>query len=474
MKQSQIPPKRKRGAIGILAGTLLALLLSPLTWGTADEPAWVEHQGAGVKFQLPPAWMAQTEGPEGAMFGYGDPAGTGHSLLFSVALERDPGATLTLFRQQGLQVAEATPITLLGAAFQAWEINGLQGGNPLWVRQLVAPDAGADGRRLVVQYGVFGGDAAAAALVPFERILASLQALPPGNAPAAPSPQDGTATPAGQAAAAAPAAADSRQLAAALFAQILQKDDYDLAGIETLYRQVIEQCPATEQAEESYWRLSNMYLQAFEPPRKQDTIALLEQYRQRYPNSRMLDERFALFAEDFLPLVEHRLLQLYEEAEDWAKAEAIYATFLPDTSALTDPKLPFVLGRAKTLDKLGRPREAAEWYRLYVERSADPNDFLVGIAKAEMERLSAAAAATPAATTTTATASPAAQPAAGPPQDAAALLGQAKQAQAAGNYQEALEKYRASLALQPDPEVEKRIRKLEAYLSIVGGAAKGQ
>jgi hypothetical protein len=437
----------------------------------------------------------QLEGADGAIYSLGDPLSSAQSLLFTLALERDPEVAVRLFREGGMQVVEAAPVTLLGgASLAAWEISGEQAGNAMWVRQLAAPDGGADGRRLVVQYGVFGGGAEVAAQAPFERILASLERLPADSLPVASlaqtAPVEPTAVVSPPAAAltaatgvapeaapgAAPGTTDPQSQAAALFEQIRQRDDHDLAGIEALYRQVLESYPQTEQAQESYWRLSNLYLQAYDPPRRADAIALLEQYRQRYPDSTLLDQRFALFSKGFLSLVEERLLQLYEEAESWDKAEAIYVTFLPDAAALTDEKRPFVPARAKVLERLGRPAEAAGWYRLYVERSPDPNDFLVGIARAEMERLDgvAAALAPPAATASAVPVAAGSAPEPPPAERAAALLEEAKQAQVEGKYAEALEKYRGSLALQPDPEVEKRVRKLEAYLKIVGGAPKGQ
>lgn len=85
---------------------------------------------------------------------------------------------------------------------------------------------------------------------------------------AAPVPAAGAA-PAGAAPAAgeAPAPQDPKALAKSLFDQIRQADTYDLATIERLYLEVMEKCPETEQAQESYWRMSNLYLQAYDAPK---------------------------------------------------------------------------------------------------------------------------------------------------------------------------------------------------------------
>ena len=46
--------------------------------------------------------------------------------------------------------------------------------------------------------------------------------------------------------------------------------------------------PQTERAEIAYWRLSNLLLLGYEPPRRKEAIALLEQFWPATPNPKAL------------------------------------------------------------------------------------------------------------------------------------------------------------------------------------------
>ncbi len=228
--------------------------------------------------------------------------------------------------------------------------------------------------------------------------------------------------------------------------------------------------------------------------------ALLERYLATYPDSDYLEQRFATFASPGISLVRKRLLGLYEDAKEWQKALPIYRQLLADPKEVGDERLPFVPGYAAALEGSGRNAEALTWYQLYVDRAADPEDLVVRIARAGVERLTGAAgapeagvgkaagAATPPAATLPATpaeaqtvtpaaapaTTPATTPAATSPAtpagaaaatpDAATLATEGRERLAKGDYAGALERFRASVALKADPQLQERIRKLEVYL----------
>ena len=54
---------------------------------------------------------------------------------------------------------------------------------------------------------------------------------------------------------------------------------------ESLYHEIVESCPATEEAEEALWALSNLYLDAFPEPKEQAAQEVLELFLDRYPDS---------------------------------------------------------------------------------------------------------------------------------------------------------------------------------------------
>lgn len=55
---------------------------------------------------------------------------------------------------------------------------------------------------------------------------------------------------------------------------------------EGLYLRMIDECPETELAEESYWALSNLYLDDFDEPKEDKAREILELFLKRYPGSR--------------------------------------------------------------------------------------------------------------------------------------------------------------------------------------------
>ena len=54
---------------------------------------------------------------------------------------------------------------------------------------------------------------------------------------------------------------------------------------ESLYQEIVESCPATREAEEALWALSNLYLDAFPEPKEQSAQEVLELFLDRYPDS---------------------------------------------------------------------------------------------------------------------------------------------------------------------------------------------
>ena len=60
----------------------------------------------------------------------------------------------------------------------------------------------------------------------------------------------------------------------------------DVLEREALYLRMMDECPDTETAEESYWALSNLYLDDFDEPREDKAREVLELFLERYPSSR--------------------------------------------------------------------------------------------------------------------------------------------------------------------------------------------
>ena len=62
----------------------------------------------------------------------------------------------------------------------------------------------------------------------------------------------------------------------------------DATEREALYLRLIDECPDTEIAEESYWALSNLYLDDLDEPKEDKSREILELFIERYPASRWI------------------------------------------------------------------------------------------------------------------------------------------------------------------------------------------
>lgn len=136
-----------------------------------------------------------------------------------------------------------------------------------------------------------------------------------------------------------------------LFQQIRQSDKYDYAQIEQLYLKLISECPDTEQAEESYFRLSNLYRMGMDPPEYRKLRELLEAYLERYPASEMAPE------------MGKRLRRAYEDTGQWPRVVELYHA---EVSALTeeDPHyLVTLLDYARALEGSGERDRSLAIYR---------------------------------------------------------------------------------------------------------------
>ena len=304
----------------------------------------------------------------------------------------------------------------------------------------------------------------------------------PVAAPAtAPAPVPGGAA---QAAGEAPAPQDPNALAKSLFEQIRQADTYDLTTIERLYLEVMEKCPETEQAQESYWRMSNLYLQAYDAPKYPEARALLERFLARYPDS------------EGVPLIKRRLVFVYEEMKDWPKAVELYGELFAGPEVAPEVLEEYGFSYAQALKNVGRTADAKVWYKRFLDAMKGQDDFRSRVAEADLKELEGArgeappaaeaavaptpeavpaatapAAAAPAATTAAAATAGSAAPAPGDGasrEQATRLQRDGEGLQGAGDYPGALQAYRQSQALHPDPQVAARVKKLEAYLKTRG------
>ncbi|MCW8906146.1 MAG: hypothetical protein OQL28_02770 [Sedimenticola sp.] len=142
-----------------------------------------------------------------------------------------------------------------------------------------------------------------------------------------------------------------------LFEQIRQADRYDYEQIEALYLQLIDECPDTEQAEESYFRLSNLYRIGMDPPEYFKLRRLLEDYLSRYVDTELAEK------------MRQRLLRLYEDTGQWQGAVELRDSTIADLSLENSHYLVIMLDYARALEGAGERDRALSIYR-QVEKTA--------------------------------------------------------------------------------------------------------
>lgn len=163
-----------------------------------------------------------------------------------------------------------------------------------------------------------------------------------------------------------------------LYSTMAKTDRWDTDVFIRLHSRVIEECPDTRRAQESLWRLSNLYLTGTgSEPNYPEIILLLEHLVERYPNSPLIYD------------AKQRLLVAYEETGNMRKARALYEERLA-----SDTKLPesgdyaaILLGYAKTLTATGEPGRAREVYGKIMTIDPPPDSWLVDIVKDDLAEL---------------------------------------------------------------------------------------
>ena len=167
-------------------------------------------------------------------------------------------------------------------------------------------------------------------------------------------------------------------VAKALFENLLNTDESDLEVFETNYKIVIEKCPDTVQAHHAVHRLSNLYTLAYDEPRHEEIIALLEPFLEKTKESEVLsmvkypDEMLV-----FSPIA--KLHQSYEALKQYDKIAAYYDETTKENADLG----PYdCFDYAIALDESKRITEAVKWYEKFLKVSEGTDmDFMRQIAE---------------------------------------------------------------------------------------------
>ncbi|MBF0546056.1 MAG: hypothetical protein HQM08_16550 [Candidatus Riflebacteria bacterium] len=168
---------------------------------------------------------------------------------------------------------------------------------------------------------------------------------------------------------------EQKKLAVKIFSDLGAMDKNDLSEVGRLYRELIRKCPDTEQAQESCWRLSNMYLSAYDSPNYNSALEILELFMKRYPFSPGVDQVKSdlLFIYDMLGKHE-KLIELYKPSFD------------AENKLSNEDYVAHGYRYAKALEKIGKTTEANEIYKKILEKDQGRNSISAIMARQKLNK----------------------------------------------------------------------------------------
>jgi tetratricopeptide (TPR) repeat protein len=170
---------------------------------------------------------------------------------------------------------------------------------------------------------------------------------------------------------------EQAKLAAETYKEMVDLDKWEIDEFIRLHKRVIEKCPDTDQAEESCWRLSNLYVYAESPENYQGAIDVLEHLLTKYPNTPLL------------PDAKNRLIIAYRKTEQSDKVVELYEELFRLDPEPIDNKVFMVraLEFADALAKTGRTEDARGWYETVLEKAGNNNSLEAKVARKKLEKL---------------------------------------------------------------------------------------
>lgn len=168
---------------------------------------------------------------------------------------------------------------------------------------------------------------------------------------------------------------EQKELAKKLYQQMMGLEKWELDYFKELHQEVITKCPDTAQAEESCWRLSNLYLLGEDPPNYQATIDVLEHLLKQYPETPLF------------PDAKNRLMISYQKTNQPEKVVELYQELFTLDPDPVDDKVFMVraLEFADALRSTGRESDAQAWYMKIIEKDDGKGSLEARVARQRLE-----------------------------------------------------------------------------------------
>ena len=134
----------------------------------------------------------------------------------------------------------------------------------------------------------------------------------------------------------------------------------NLPRIIELYQEIINKYPEAPLAQESYWRLIEINLRDFSPPRNDKALGLFDEFRAKYPDSPLMK------------VVQGTMARTFYLAGNWQELLAVVGTASEEINAPKEVQRPltiFYYSEAKF--HLNDPGEAARGFRALIRNFPD-------------------------------------------------------------------------------------------------------
>lgn len=156
---------------------------------------------------------------------------------------------------------------------------------------------------------------------------------------------------------------EQQKLSVELYKEMMELEKWEIDRFIELHKQVIERCPLIDKAEESCWRLSNLYMLGQDPPDFDNVIAVLEHLLKQYP------------ATELLPDAKNRLMLAYQKTGRMNELVGLYEELFTRDPDPEDDQTFMVraLEFGNALNAVGRSADAAVWYQKVIERDNNRN-----------------------------------------------------------------------------------------------------
>ena len=170
---------------------------------------------------------------------------------------------------------------------------------------------------------------------------------------------------------------EQQELAKKLYKEMMEIDNSELDSFISLHKQVIEKCPKTDQAQESCWKLSNVFFIGYQPADYESCKAVLEHLLKQYPDTPLM------------PDAKNRLIICCQKTDDYTSVCKLYEELFQKDPEPEDPVIFMIraLEYADALAGAGRVDEAKAWYTKVLEKDNNSNSIQARAARRKLENL---------------------------------------------------------------------------------------